>query len=305
MTASPEARPSAVGGPDPTLTTTPVPTPSIVRRSSAGRSGPGRSTSRASGARRWLLGAGIVALALGLIATLPGMLDDGSPSGSDGRSTIGGLSLPSDEPATDEPRPGDIVTAAPTEDGAGATPATTQIRTVKLVEAVEAGQVRMTARGDGLDSLDIGLYSLTGEPLDVIVSTGTIFAPKSRSTQRMIVTRRAVVRAEPGDLAVNYSLDVACASMERNAPDRGDTFKLSTTPPKSDLMRLVRAPAFAEASFRVQQFAVWTITDNPRRGEYVGLSYTGVGGAPTRSEFAQIKSLFRKAGIDAAKYAAF
>jgi hypothetical protein len=230
------------------------------------------------------------------------MLDDGSPTRSDGPSTIGGLGIPSDEPEADEPRPEDVRTAAPTVDGTAAAPT---IRTVKLVEAVQAGEVRMTARGDGLESLDIGLYSLTGEPLDVIVSSGTIFTPKSKSTQRMIVTRRAVVRAEPGEITVNHSLDVACASMERNAPGPGDTFKLSTAAPKTDLMRLVRAPAFAEASFRVQQFAVWTITDNPRRGEYVGLSYTGVGGSPTRSEFAQIKTLFRKAGIDAVKYAAF
>ena len=80
--------------------------------------------------------------------------------------------------------------------------------------------------------------------------------------------------------------------------------EISTTRSTANLRALVNAPSFAEADFRVQQFAVWTLTDNPTRTGYVGIGSLGVGSGPDADELAEIKALFKEAGIDPSKYRA-
>jgi hypothetical protein len=63
-------------------------------------------------------------------------------------------------------------------------------------------------------------------------------------------------------------------------------------------------PDFSKQSFRVQQFAIWTITDNPTRKGYVGLGTFVSGSGPSDAEMAKIKALFTAAGIDQKKYQA-
>src|SRR3990170_7702427 len=82
----------------------------------------------------------------------------------------------------------------------------------------------------------------------------------------------------------------------------GDAFTISTGAASARLLRLLAVPDFADASFRGQQFAVWTITDNPARTGYVGLGSFGVGSGPSNDEMAEIKALFKKAGLDVTDY---
>ena len=62
--------------------------------------------------------------------------------------------------------------------------------------------------------------------------------------------------------------------------------------------------SFGDETFRFQQFAIWTITDNPSRDEYVGLVYFGLGSGPSDEEMLTIDALFEAAGISTAKYQA-
>lgn len=55
---------------------------------------------------------------------------------------------------------------------------------------------------------------------------------------------------------------------------------------------------------RVQQFAIWTITDNPTKDGYVGIGSFGFGSGPGKTELARIKALFKAAGIPTTKYRA-
>jgi len=78
------------------------------------------------------------------------------------------------------------------------------------------------------------------------------------------------------------------------------------TPVSGDLVKLLYLPDFHEETSRVQQFAIWTITDNPERDGYMGIA-TGFqifGTDPSDDEIDRIRVLFEKAGILTDKYKA-
>jgi len=241
-----------------------------------------KPNSRTSRAGRVLLGCATVFVLLGLIgmvgAYLEGDLGDG--------------------PATETiPRP-----TVPPETEPAATPEPTA-REITLSDALAAGLVDMTAAGQNLEELSLTLESLTDEPLDVVVPPGLVFEPAAGTTQPMVVITEAVVSVAPGESS-SWTIDVACASMHLDQPDDSDAFTISTGAASARLLRLLAVPDFADASFRVQQFAIWTITDNPARTGYVGLGSFGVGSGPSNDEMAEIKALFKKAGLDVTDYRA-
>jgi hypothetical protein len=94
--------------------------------------------------------------------------------------------------------------------------------------------------------------------------------------------------------------------MHQEMPTGDDTFRVLDDPPQADLVRLLQLPEFRAESERVQQFAVWTITNNPRRNDYVGLTsgFSPFGTGPDDDEIAAIRVLFDAAGIDIGKYRA-
>jgi hypothetical protein len=63
-------------------------------------------------------------------------------------------------------------------------------------------------------------------------------------------------------------------------------------------------PEFYTETYRVQQFAIWTITDNPARGEYIGIGTFGLGTRPSDEEMNEIRYLFETAGIATGQYQA-
>ncbi len=100
------------------------------------------------------------------------------------------------------------------------------------------------------------------------------------------------------------TIQVACANMERGVPEESDGFTIRGAPVPEDLIKLLSLPGFLDETFRVQQFAIWTITDNPGRGEYVGLGYFGAGSGPSDEEMQRIRALFNQAGIPIERYRA-
>jgi hypothetical protein len=73
---------------------------------------------------------------------------------------------------------------------------------------------------------------------------------------------------------------------------------------KEDLLKLLGLSDFQDETFRVQQFAIWTITDNPARDGYVGLGRFVYGTGPEDEEIERIRILFERAGISIDKYRA-
>lgn len=174
----------------------------------------------------------------------------------------------------------------------------------ELVEAQTRGLAQVTITGHGLERIQVALESLSAEPLQVIVLPGTIFQAHTTGTQNMVVRQRQVAYLPSRGSRQSLTIPAACANMELGVPEESDGFSINTAPVPEDLTKLLSLPSFLEETFRVQQFAIWTITDNPARGEYVGLGYFGVGSGPDDEEMQRIRALFEQAGIPPDRYRA-
>ena len=120
----------------------------------------------------------------------------------------------------------------------------------------------------------------------------------------MVVIELIVFDLESRDSILSHSVSVACANMELDAPGENDALVMSSIPAQGDLVALLGLSRFGDETFRVQQFAIWTITDNPSRDGYVGLGSFGFGSGPSDEEILTIRVLFEAAGISTEKYRA-
>jgi hypothetical protein len=176
---------------------------------------------------------------------------------------------------------------------------------VDLGQAVLENLVTATVSGDGLTEIDLTLQLTSNESLELTIKVGTLFQAQSAGVQNMVVIENKTVHLKPPDVNVSAILEAACASMELDQPKTTDAFIISSTPLPGDLVLLLNSSAFGNETFRVKQFAIWTITDNPPRDGYVGLSTIGtIGSGPSDAEIAKIRALFVAAGITPEKYKA-
>jgi len=173
-----------------------------------------------------------------------------------------------------------------------------------LAEAEQKGLVQADITGRDLDWIDLVLESLTPDPLEVTIPIGTLFEAQSSRTQNMVVIQATTVFLEARGSVEAVVVQVACASMQLHIPDEEDQFTISREPVPDDLLKLLNLAEFQDVGSFVQQFAVWTITDNPPRDGYRGLGYFGVGYPPDEEEMAEIRALFEEAGIPTENYQA-
>jgi hypothetical protein len=187
----------------------------------------------------------------------------------------------------------------------GETPATPEPtpRTIELTAAIEEGAITIKVRGDGLQAIDLTITPSIEDDMEIVVEPGTRFAPGAAGTQVMVVSEEARIEVR-GGFEVDWELDVACGEMNDATPTADDGFTLVLEEPPQDLVNLLNAAAFLEESFRVQQFAIWTITDNPAPGAFMGLSSPSASGGPSAGEITRIKVLFDAAGIPLGSYRA-
>jgi hypothetical protein len=187
----------------------------------------------------------------------------------------------------------------------GETPATPEPtpRTIELTAAIEEGAITIKVRGDGLQAIDLTITPSIEDDMEVVVEPGTRFAPGATGTQVMVVIEEARIEVR-GGFEVDWELDVACGEMNDATPTADDGFTLVLEEPPQDLVNLLNAAGFLEESFRVQQFAIWTITDDPAPGAFMGLSSPSASGGPSTGEITRIKALFDAAGIPLGSYRA-
>jgi hypothetical protein len=174
---------------------------------------------------------------------------------------------------------------------------------IGLRAAVEAGKVTVTGRGMSLQRLEMSLTSRDTQTLRVAVEAGTLLHPGVAATQTMVAIAPQVVTLAPAETKT-LTIDVACAAMHLDQPGSSDSFTMEPTLATSAVVSLVGLPDFSSQTFRVKQFAIWTITDNPTRDGYVGLGTFGIGSGPSDEEIVIIRQLFVKAGLDPSAYRA-
>jgi hypothetical protein len=173
----------------------------------------------------------------------------------------------------------------------------------ELTAGQSKGLLSASASGLYLTSISLSIVSKAENPLKVNILPGTIFTPGVTGTQKMVVTHPLSVLLQPG-ATVNSTINVACMNMYYLMPGPFDTLTLSSTSVTGDLKVLLDSNTLSGKSWRIRQFAVWTITDNPWRDKYVRIGSDGIYTSPTDQELAEIKALFQELGISTGKYAA-
>lgn len=174
---------------------------------------------------------------------------------------------------------------------------------VELIEAESQGLLEVNGSGrSSITSIQIKIISKSDKSLQVTILPGTMFIAGT-GVQNMVATAKRVIFLER-NATVNVSIIAACANMHLNVPEATDSFELGSEPIPEDLIKLLALEDFTENSVRTMQFAIWTITDNPERDDYVGIGSFGIGTGPTDEELAAIIELFRRAGISISQYQA-
>lgn len=162
--------------------------------------------------------------------------------------------------------------------------------------------ISTSIQGNGLEKVNISLESNLDFSILVSIVPGTLFTPTSPSVQTMVARELKEIILEP-HVEIEFELEVACANMHLNAPRSEDSLTALFSLSNPDLSKLVNSNSFIEEdSFRVQQFAVWVITDNLSAGNVVGLGSVGTGSGPSAEELTRIRQLFDKAGISVDPY---
>jgi tetratricopeptide (TPR) repeat protein len=186
-------------------------------------------------------------------------------------------------------------------------PESDYIELVDLIEAERRGLAEVAAFGAGsLDRILLTLTSNSEQALRVAILPGMIFNSQSASIQSMLVLTEKLVFLIPHERIESIKVDAACGNMQLDLPGKSDSLTLSLSPTSGDLMELLSLPDFQEETTRVRQFAIWTITDNPGRHDYMGIA-TGFqifGTGPSDEEIGRIRALFEKSGIPTNKYKA-
>jgi flagellar basal body-associated protein FliL len=173
---------------------------------------------------------------------------------------------------------------------------------VDLQTAITQGIVQATVEGMNLQQIKLNLKSNTDHTLEITVKPGTTFISQSSGVQNMVSLYPTTIYLEAN--ANSYkTLSVACISMNLETPSSQNSFAIGEST-SADLLKLLNLRDFQDATFRVKQFAIWTITDNPTRNGYVGLTTGAIGSGPSDDEMQKILQLFINAGINTQNYRA-
>lgn len=175
---------------------------------------------------------------------------------------------------------------------------------VTLLEAITEGLVVASITGDGLTRIDLRLKPNVDSNLEVEIEPGTLFISGTDGVQNMVVREEAYAYLKE-EIEISLEVEVSCANMELKQPGGEDAFTVSDEPPDEDLVKLFALDEFQFEDAALRQFAVWTITDNPPSGGYVGIEADGYTELPWEDDIARLRSLFELAGIDPTAYAVF
>lgn len=178
--------------------------------------------------------------------------------------------------------------------------------TASVFELLERALVEIEFIGAGLSQIGV---RITRKPQlavswnTIAFPVGCVFLPTLSPVQNMVSTELVVLEG-PFPEAYDIALPVACLNMLKAEPTRHDRFHI-VRPSKADLPqdlnKLLLIPSFRKQSFRIKQFAIWIMTDNPTRSELlIGSPQGGASqrnSCPTKAELREVRELFQQAGI--------
>ena len=181
-------------------------------------------------------------------------------------------------------------------------PAPTPVK-ASLAQALAQDWVKASIFGNDLSRIKVEIEPKLGYEFTLTIEAGTVFDSRSAGVQDMVVRQTCSTVIHP-EFKQTLEIEAACAEMHKEMPGEGDRYDLSASPAGPTLQKLLSVEAFHAQTFRVQQFAIWTLTDNPARDEYLGVSTLGTASGPLEAELETIRGLFLQAGLQPGKYRA-
>lgn len=150
----------------------------------------------------------------------------------------------------------------------------------ELIEAFQAGRIHVVVLGaQRLDEVVVEIHNLDYTPLRISIMPGTVFSTGNLDYQRMGVVGQIIVTLGVGE-SRSIVVPVACLDMELKQPEPGMVFQGGLEflgPGPANMARLTATPEFQDATFRIQQFAIWTLIAAPAsRDEYQGIIGLGL-----------------------------
>lgn len=143
---------------------------------------------------------------------------------------------------------------------------------IELTKAVASGLVHCTAvAGEDLTYVVVYLENPSTKTLRIFILPGTVFAPSDSRYQQMGVIEMVVVVLSPYEKK-SVLVPTACLDKDLKAPEKGMDMKLAPERSPGLITRVANSHTFQKASFRVRQFAIWTVLSRPASlDEYPGL----------------------------------
>ncbi len=180
----------------------------------------------------------------------------------------------------------------------------------ELREGLEVGIFRLVeVQGRSLDSISVRFECSTGRPVRVTFDPGTLFTPTTDGTSAMVILSHEVVLNYRNCLPGAVLRAAAVGMNGMRTPNRNDQFTLAPYNASEEVTRLVALEAILQASSRVQQYAVWTVTQNPTsQYRYTRIGQGSIGApvtvtsGPSDGELLQVRALLENAGFDPENY---
>ena len=134
---------------------------------------------------------------------------------------------------------------------------------VDLPSAIDQELVacRVVSQGE-LDHVVLLVKNMQEEPIQVIILPGTVFVPSDEAVQQMGAVDQVTIYLAPGE-EKEVVVPTACFQMTLDQPGEDIEFVYVRQLPHDEIRRLCSSPTFQTASFRVKQFAIWTLIENP------------------------------------------
>lgn len=183
---------------------------------------------------------------------------------------------------------------------------TERAREYDLRDALRRKLIQVQINGLGLETVSLEMASKSNNPLVILIPAGTVFKPVSPQLQKMVVRIEQRIDLPPAteeEPSKWIPVPVAALNMKLATPGPEDELQVDTPVREPDLKKLLALSALSAESFRVQQFAIWTITENPFRSGFASIEVDAAGNiGPTDAEIKTIIALFKQAGIATGKY---
>lgn len=122
----------------------------------------------------------------------------------------------------------------------------------------------------GFDSVRLSVSNLTSDRVEIMIPTGFVLTT-GEVFQDLAVSETLVVTLEPFGSAI-VLLPTLCVNMDLDVPGSPSDFTLLPSF-QPVVPKLAATPAWAEASWRERQFAIWILLENPTIEELPGVTW--------------------------------